>query len=465
MKINRIQLHHLIVQRILKITPSALLAMGFVIFILLGAILLWLPAANQEGRIQWIDALFTATSAVCVTGLAVVDTGSTFNLFGQWVIIVLMQVGGLGVMTFSVMLYSAIGRSISFRQRMALQETFAHTNREDIVKLIKTVIMFTMIVEGGGALLLFSRWVFSMPFDQAAHYAIFHSIAAFCNAGFALFPDNLVRYSGDWLVCLTVCVSIVLGGIGFPVVHDIYNRIKDHNHRRYRFSVQTKTVLITTAFLIVVGAVVFYMVEHRHLLYDRPIDEAILIALFQSITARTAGFNTVDIGLLNNATLMMITTLMFFGASPGSTGGGVKTTTLALIGAFTWSRVRRKKRVDLFKKSIPTETVSRSVSLILVCIGFVGTVLFLVLLGDALGIGTGPGVDNRFIVYLFEAISAFGTVGLSMGITPHLSTWGKSLIMLLMLVGRVGILTFAYIVIGGGITNGIEHSEENIMIG
>ncbi len=228
---------------------------------------------------------------------------------------------------------------------------------------------------------------------------------------------------------------------------------------------QTKTVLLTTIILIIAGAGVYWFLEYGHSLAGKSVSESFLVSLFQSITCRTAGFNSTDISSLNPSTLTLMLGLMFFGASPGSCGGGVKTTTLALIVFFTWSRIRSKRRVNISNKSIPAETVSRSLSLTLVAASLISVILFLILAGDTVT-GTHPSVGGEmFLPYLFETVSAFGTVGLSMGVTPTLSAWGKLLIVLLMLIGRVGVLTFSYIIIGGGIANGIEYSEENIMIG
>jgi len=449
----------------LNMHPAAMIIFGFVGVILAGAGLLMLPAATRSGHIPAIDALFTAASAVCVTGLTVLDTGGYFTVFGQFIILFLIQIGGLGVMTVSVMLFKLIGKNISFRQRMAIQDVFAHTPREDIFQMMRTIFVFTAAVETIGAACLFVRWQQQMPAGRAMYQAIFHSVSAFCNAGFSLFSDNLMKASGDWTVNITVCLLIILGGIGFPVVHDIYYRVKTRRVKRSKLSVQTKTVLVTTAALIVSGAIFFWLLETGHAMAGRPVSESILVSVFQSVTCRTAGYNTIDIASLHDATLILMIFLMFFGASPGSCGGGVKTTTLALILSFTISRVRRKKRVNLFKKSIPVETVSRSLSLVLVCGALIGVVLFLMLAGDAVQGNVTGGNQGRFLGYLFEAVSAFGTVGLSMGVTPTLSAWGKSWIILLMLVGRVGILTFSYIVVSGSASAGIEYAEENVMIG
>lgn len=451
--------------RILKLHPAALVLASFLFTIALGTILLKMPIATQTGYMAWVDALFTATSAVCVTGLVVVDTGSYFTPFGQFVVLVLIQIGGLGVMTISVALFQWIGRSISFRQRMVMQDLFAHTPREDIFNLIRSVVLLTLGAEAIGAVFLTIHWSRELPFLPAVYTAVFHSISAFCNAGFALFSDSMVRYSNSLLLNATFCGLIVSGGIGFPVLYDLQCRFFRRKEKRTRLSVQTKTVLLTTLILIASGALMFSVLERQFAGEQQSTAHHILTAVFQSITCRTAGFNTVDIASLRDATLAMMIFLMFFGASPGSCGSGVKTTTLALITVFTMSRIRRRLRVNLFRKSIPVETVNRSVSLILMSIGIICAVMFLLLVGDASGGLELPGHHDLFLAYLFETVSAFGTVGLSMGVTPFLSIWGKCWIVCMMIIGRVGVLTFSYIVVRNGTANGIEYSEENLMIG
>jgi trk system potassium uptake protein TrkH len=451
--------------RILKSHPATLVLTSFLLTITAGALMLKLPVATKTLHVSWVDALFTATSAVCVTGLVIVDTGSYFTVFGQCVILLLIQIGGLGVMTISVALFRWIGRSVSFRHRMVMQDLFAHTPREDIFGLVKSIVLFTFGAEVIGAVLLTIHWSSELPFWRAAYTAIFHSVSAFCNAGFALFSNSMVRYSDNFLLNTTVCILIVMGGIGFPVLYDLESWFVRRKEKRVRLSIQTKTVLMTTIALIISGALMFAFLERQALENSHSLSHRILAPLFQSITCRTAGFNTVDIAALKDATLAIMIFLMFFGASPGSCGGGVKTTTLALLTAFTFSRVRRRQRVNMFKKSIPGETVTRSISLILVSIGIICMVLFLILAGDSVSGHEVVGPRRSFLVYLFETVSAFGTVGLSMGITPELNTWGKFWIILTMIIGRVGVLTFSYIIVGTGTTNGIEYSEENLMIG
>jgi trk system potassium uptake protein len=450
----------------LKMNPAVLVLGSFLFLILVGTVLLRLRISTTTGHISWIDALFTTTSAVCVTGLAVVDTGTYFTTFGQCVILGLIQIGGLGVMTISVALFTWIGKSVSIRHRKAMQDTFAHTPRQDIYNLVRSVIVFTLGTELTGAALLTFHWSQEMPLPQAMYNGGFHAVSAFCNAGFALFPDNLMQYNGSWILNLTICGLIVVGGIGFPVLYDLQHWFQVRRKRPVRLSVQTKTVLVTTLILIVAGALMFALMES-----DSPgvagqsLSQRILIPLFQSITCRTAGFNTIDIGTLREVTIVMMIFLMFVGASPGSCGGGVKTTTLALLTLFTISRIRRKKRVNMFKKSIPEATVTRSMSLIILSTTIIGTVVFMLLLSDSYMMVEGVRTRINTLQYLFETVSAFGTVGLSMGITSAMTAWDKCWIVLVMIIGRVGVLTFSYIVVGSDSTSGKEYSEESMMIG
>jgi trk system potassium uptake protein TrkH len=451
--------------RILHLHPATLVLCSFLLVIVTGTFLLQLPMATAAGHMPWHDALFTATSAVCVTGLVVVDTGRFFTRFGQLVILALIQIGGLGLMTISVTLFTWIGRSVSFRQRMIMQDLFAHTPRSDIFDLVKSIVLFTAVAECIGGVILTVFWSSEMPLRQAAYTGFFHAISAFCNAGFALYANSMMPYSGDLLLNGTLCVLIVVGGIGFPVLYDLQCWFKFRKRQRCRLSIQTKTVLLTTAILIAAGAGMFAFLEQFAAGAPSSLGHRILTPLFQSVTCRTAGFNTVDIAALKDATLAMMIGLMFFGASPGSCGGGVKTTTLALLTAFTLSRLRRRRRVDLFKKSVPHETVTRSISLVLVAIGVIGLVLFMILVGNAVDGSHTVHARGAFLPLLFETVSAFGTVGLSMGVTPDLNLWGQCWIIAMMLIGRVGVLTFAYIIVGSGADNGVEHAEENLMIG
>ncbi|MBW2576309.1 MAG: ATPase [Deltaproteobacteria bacterium] len=447
-----------------KMHPGTILLSSYLVTIGVGTFLLLLPASTVSGSISFINALFTSTSAVCVTGLIVVDTGSYFTFFGQNIILALIQLGGLGVMTVSVTIFLLIGKRVSFKHRMAMQDLFAHTPREDINQLVKSILWFTVIAEISGILLLTFHWAKEYPLTKALYLAVFHTISAFCNAGFSLFTNSFMDYTNDVFLNIVICALIIFGGIGFPVVYDIYKTVFRSQGRRVRLSVQTKTVLITTFILIIGGMAVFWSVEQNTSIHGCSFVGRFLTSLFQSITCRTAGFNTINIATLGNATLAFMIFLMFFGASPGSCGGGIKTTTLAVLSKFAWSRIKNKIRVNLFKKSIPKDTVTKSISLVVISIAIIVTVFFLLLLSMPENIRY-SGHHSQFLSYLFEVVSAFGTVGLSMGATTKISCLGKVLIIIMMLIGRVGVLTFSYLIAGVELTNGIEYAEENIMIG
>lgn len=443
--------------------PAALLLLSYLLAIIIGTGLLVVPASTVDGRIALIDAVFTATSAVCVTGLIVVDTGSYFTHFGQLVILSLIQLGGLGIMTVTVMLFQIIGKRVFFQQRMALQEVFSHTPRADIYNLLRSIFIFTALIEIIGAALLFFYWLPDHPPAKALYLAVFHSISAFCNAGFSLFANSFAAESASVPLNAIICVLIVLGGLGFPVVYELYRRRRPMDGGRPRLSVQTKTVLITSTLLIAGGASLLLMSEVRS---DNIMGagEKLLVSIFQSITCRTAGFNTVDMVTLNSASLVLMMFLMFFGASPGSCGGGVKTTTLAVLATFSLSRLKRRTRVNMFKHSIPEDTVSKSISIVVLSVAIISSAIFLILFFDPAHGGDISG-QRKFLSYLFEVVSAFGTVGLSMGITATLNDFGKAIIVVVMIIGRVGIPTFTYLIAGPSLTKGIEYAEENLMIG
>lgn len=451
-----------ILRQLSRLHPANLLLLSYLAAITLGAGILMLPAATVSGHIAPIDALFTSASAVCVTGLIVVDTGNYFSPFGHGVLLVLIQIGGLGIMTISVTLFQIIGKKVFFQHRMAMQEVFSHTPREDIYALLRSIFLFTAVAELAGVAILFFHWWGAHPAPDALKLALFHSVSAFCNAGFSLFETSFVNESASWVLNGTVGGLIVFGGLGFPVVYELWRRLT-HRSNRPRFSVQTKTVLLTSGVLVGTGAIIFYIAESGRLQpYDLP--HRMLIAIFQSITCRTAGFNTIDIGSLNSATLTLMMFLMFFGASPGSCGGGLKTTTLAVLTGFSWSRIKRYSRVNLFQKSLPEDTVNRSISLIVLSIGIIAAALFAILIFDPVH-GSGTLGHRQFLSYLFETVSAFGTVGLSMGATPLLNPIGKAILIAVMIIGRIGVPVFTYIIAGAEPRKGITYAEENLMIG
>jgi trk system potassium uptake protein TrkH len=454
----------LVLRKLRAIHPAALILFSYLFAMGAGTFMLLTPYATVEEHISFIEAMYTATSAVCVTGLTVVDTGTYFSLFGQLTILLLIQLGGLGIMTVSVTIFHLVGRKVSFHQRMAMQQTFAKTPRGDLYNLLKSIFLFTGIAELSGTILLFIHWSREYAFGEALYMAAFHSVSAFCNAGFSLFSNSFMDYRGALLLNLTICGLIVFGGIGFPVVYEIYGRIFREKRTGFKLSVQTKTVLITTAVLIISGMFLFLFLESHKTLKECLPGDSWQAALFQSITCRTAGFNTIDMADLGNATVALMIFLMFIGASPGSCGGGIKTTTIAVLGMFILSRLRSRIRVNMFKKSIPKETISKSLSIVILAVGVISMMFFLLLISQHSEL-INTATNNEFQSYLFEVVSAFSTVGLSMGVTADINKWGKLLIMMTMLVGRVGVLTFSYVIAGAAPLKGIEYAEENIMLG
>lgn len=441
--------------------PTTLLLLSYLAAIIAGTLVLMLPPATVSGHISLINAFFTATSAVCVTGLIVVDTGSYFTLFGQGVILFLIQIGGLGIMTISVALFQVIGRKVVFQQRMAMQEVFSHTPREDIFYLLRSVLFFTLTIEAAGAVILFFYWQGTVPFTQALFNAVFHSVSAFCNAGFSRFSDSLMSGQTSLILNATIGGQIVLGGLGFPVVYEIFSRF--FMGKSGKISIQTKSVVLTTIGLTLAGMLVI-LVSERTLISSLGWKSGLLASVFQSITCRTAGFNTLDIASLNTATLLFMMFLMLVGASPGSCGGGIKTTTFAVLTTYSWSRLIRRKHVNLFSKTLPDETVSKSLFVLLFSLTTICLAVFIILFIDP-DHGTRIPGNRQFLSFLFETVSAFGTVGLSMGVTPELTLPGKLVIIALMIIGRVGVPAITYIIVGGAPKKGLQFAEENLMIG
>lgn len=419
----------------LKLDPPKTLVLGFALIILIGTMLLTLPSATVNGQgLPWLDALFTATSATCVTGLVVVDTGTTFTLFGQIVILSLIQIGGLGFMTLATFFALIMRKRISLRERLLLQESLNTVSMEGVVRLAKMILIFTAITELIGGVLLSIRFSFDFPIGKAIFYGFFHAISNFNNAGFDLMGEfsSLTRYVDDPLVTLVVCSLIVLGGIGFIVVSDVYDYRYTH-----RLSLHTKVVLATTATLITVGTVLIFFLEYSNPKTLQPLSllGKVFGSLFQSVTARTAGSNTLNIGDMNQSSLFLIILLMFIGASPGSTGGGIKTTTFAtLIGAVV-AQIKGKEDVIFFRQRILPHMIYKSLTVTMIGLFVVMAVTMVLSI-------TEPGAEFQKI--LFEVTSAFATTGLSMGLTPGLSPLGKFLIVLTMFAGRVGPLTIAF---------------------
>ena len=443
------------------LSPSRIFVLSFAGVILAGAVLLWFPFSATKGHLTFMDALFTSTSAVCVTGLGVIDTGKDLSIIGQVITLFLIQTGGLGIITFSTVFFVLMGRGISFREREIVQSTFLYTFRRDFMVIAKSVLWFTLVTESLGAFFLLIRFSQDFPMGRAIYQAIYHAVSAFNNAGFSLFSDNLMSYQGDPIVNFTIMGLIVHGGIGFIVQYEILSWLK---RKQKRLSVHTKIAVITTAILITSGTLLFYVFERNHIIKDVPVLNKFLASLFQSVTPRTAGFNTVDIGLLTNASLLLMIVLMFIGASPGSTGGGVKTTSAALLGLLMWNRLKGNTEVNVFNRTVPREIVGRCVSIIFASAFSVAIIWSVLLIAEEWNL---PPLETRqhFVEYLFDTVSAFGTVGLSMGVTPKLNDIQKLALVLMMFVGRVGPLTLAFSLSREAGRKAITFAEEGVMVG
>ncbi len=455
-----------VLMRVKAFSPAQALMFSYALAILTGAVLLATPMAANGSPLSFLDALFTATSAQCVTGLVVVDTGTRLSLFGQGVVLLLIQIGGLGITTFSVYLFIYLRVGVSARGRWIINETLMHTPISSWRELINDIVIMTLIIEVVGTVLLSAAFIPQLGFWPGLYSAVFHSISAFCNAGFSLFPDNLVGFRNDSLVNVTIMALITLGGIGFLVIRELLQvgRIRvRHRKQKVKLSLHTKIVLVTSGCLIVYGAVVIGWLEMHGALAGRPLMEGVWTALFQSVTARTAGFNTIDLNVLRAPTLFLMIFLMFVGASPGSAGGGVKTTSLALFLAIFYSRLKGSPHTNIFRRTIPTDVITKALALVILASILIGIALFGLLIVQAPDIAH----ENKreFLSYLFETFSAFGTVGLSIGATAKLSVLGKWIIILLMFAGRVGLLTVAFAIAGRMRRHATQYAEENIMIG
>ncbi|HPI15928.1 MAG TPA: TrkH family potassium uptake protein [Spirochaetota bacterium] len=441
-----------------SVHPINKILLSFVALILSGALLLKIPFATTEG-ISFVDALFTSTSAVCVTGLTVLDTAGRFTFFGQAVILLLIQFGGLGIMTFSIALLSALSGSISIKWRFTFESFYSDIHRLPIKRLLSRVVLYTFVIETFSAAALFSQFVPTQSVPEAAWNAVFHSVSAFCNAGFSTYTENLVGYNENPIVLLVIAANIITGGLGFLVLSELSRTRFRRRKFLSQYSLHTRLVIALTAFFIALGTAGFAALEWNNALLDFSPIGKIINSFFQSVTCRTAGFNTVDIASLRETTLFMMIFLMFTGGSPGSIAGGVKTTTMAVVWLLLVMKFRGRGRIVLWGRALDPDTVEKSTSLFIMALIFVSTSTFMLLL-----VGT-PAVKNIFLSALFEVTSAFGTVGLSTGLTPALSDTGKLLLCAVMYTGRLGPLTLISALTTGKKQLDIGYPEEHIMIG
>lgn len=437
-----------------RLAPPQLISLSFIFVILMGTGFLLIPEATVSGNISFIDALFTVSSATCVTGLIVVDTGSYFTRFGQMVILILIQIGGLGLMTITTFFALLLGRGMSVRESVVMREALNIKLISRIPNLIVSILIVTFVSEALGALLLWIAWSGFDKFEWGSvlYYSIFHSISAFCNAGFSLFKNNLEDFRGDFITNITVTSLIIFGGLGFIA---IINLIRTFIFRQGKITLHTKLVLIVTFVLIISGTFLILWIEWNNAFGDLPFSGKLMAAYFQSVTPRTAGFNTVNISQLTYASYFLIIIFMFIGASPGGTGGGIKTSTVGVIIASIRSMLKGRSTTEIFKRNIPRDIINSAFVLIIMVLIILSVFTFILLL-------TQKGEPMHI---LFELFSAFGTVGLSAGMTPNLTTLGKLIIILTMFMGRIGPVTLALALSQKREKATYEYPDESVMIG
>ena len=445
-----------------KMEPTQIMVIGFAIVILIGAILLSMPISTQNGEsIGFLDALFTSTSAVCVTGLIAVDTSTYWSFFGQLIIITLIQIGGLGFMTVTTLFSLIIKKRINLKERLLIQESLNQIDLSGLVKLTRYILLTTFFIEGTGALLLSTVFIPQFGILNGIWYSIFHAISAFCNAGFDLMGvvsgpfSSLTYYVNNFTITITISLLIILGGIGFPVILDVIR-----NKKLSKLTIHSKVVLFSTIVLIAFGMLFILLLEYNNpnTLGKLGFGGKILASLFQSITIRTAGFNTIDLAAMRESSIFVMIILMFIGASPASTGGGIKTTTIATLILTVKSFILEKQDIEVCKRRISETTVKKSLGIFLIGITIVvmGTLIISI---------TDP--DFSLLEVEFEVVSAIATVGLSIGGSPNLSVLGKIFIMLFMFMGRVGSLTIFMALASRGVKNNppITYPEGKIIVG
>ena len=439
----------------IKLNPSRILAIGFLSLILIGTFLLMLPISTNEGHeLSFIDALFEATSAVCVTGLVVVDTGTTFTVFGEMVLLFLIQIGGLGFMTIGVIIAIFLGKNIGLKGRLVIQESLNQLSLEGMVRLVKFVLIFTLIIEGIGAVVLSIRWANEFGFPESIYYGIFHSISAFNNAGFDILGNfrSMTEYVGDFTIITTLSSLLIIGGIGYTVILDIWKK-----KSLKKLSLHTKLVLWITLILNVLGTILILVLEYNNpgTLGGLSIKDKILGAYFHGVVPRTAGFNSLNMPDLTMSSQFVTIMLMFIGGGSGGTAGGIKVTTFVIILLAVWNLIRGNDDVNIMERRLPKDLVYRAFAITVYSVGIVSLMIFILTITEE--------APLNFI--LFEVISAFGTVGMSLGLTPELSTIGKVVIIFLMFIGRIGPLTLAFALAKKNNKLPYKYAEEKIMIG
>lgn len=437
-----------------RFSTTQLIVFTFLALIACGTFLLMLPIASSKGEsLSFINALFTATSASCVTGLVVVDTGTYFSTFGQLVIIALIQLGGLGIMTFAMLFSVVIGKKINLQDRLRIQESLNQDEIDGVVRLCLRVVKYTFAIEGVMGTFL-AIYFFSLYGPKGIYMGYWHAISAFCNAGFDIMGEfrSFTMLKGDWVVNILITTSIILGSLGFAVMEDIV-----HKESFSKFRLHTKIVLWTTAILILGGTLALWILEagNTETIASLPTSEKFLTCYFQSVSPRTAGMNTLPLDKMRDSSLFLTIVLMFIGGSPASTAGGVKTTTIAIIVLGIWVFLRGKNGVTLYSRRVGTDTVYKAFVIVTMGVLWITLATFFLAYFE----------NDRFLNMLFEVTSAFATVGLTMGETQRVCDASKLVLILTMFIGRVGVLTFAMALMSKKKSSRIKYPEEHITIG
>lgn len=440
-----------------QLSSSRKMILGFIGSTVLGSLMLMLPVSLQDGQsISLLTAFFTITSAICVTGLSVVDVSKVFSPVGWTIILIFIQLGGLGIMTFSSTLFLITGKRMTFSERMTLKDERNADGSEEIKIFIKKIYRTVFIIESIGAVLLTYFFIKEMnfPFGKALYYGIFHSISAFCNAGFSLFSTGLEGFAGNVLLNLSIAYLIILGGIGFAVINSFILAVRKGINK---FNLTSKLAILISVFLTFGGMLAIFILEYNNpqTIGNFSLSNKVIASFFQSVTTRTAGFNTIPLGNLKDGTVFLFYILMFIGASPGSTGGGLKTTTIGVISFYVIGIVKGRQNIELFNRRIAWDILNKALAILVISLVYIGVVIMLILTYDKFGLKE----------IIFEVISAFATVGLTLGITAELNTFSQLLLIITMFVGRLGPMTFALAIGEKKLKEQYEYPKENIVVG
>jgi trk system potassium uptake protein TrkH len=446
----------LAIQRRSNMTPQQVMLIGFAVVILIGTLLLLLPISSAtKENISWINALFTATSAVSLTGLTVIDINNNFSTFGQTIILLLIQLGGLGFMMFGVMFSLLLGRQITLKDRLLIQEATKAFSIQGMVKLAMHIILITFILEIIVAVILAVHWSAIYNWKLAIYQAVFHSISAFNNSGMSLFSNSLRAYLGNPLVNICITSLSLIGGIGFTVLLDIY-----HNRRWKKLSLHSKLVLLTSGILLLVGFIIILSLETYNpaTLGQLTWGKRIWAAWFQTVSPRSSGFYTITTSTLLPSTLLLMILLMFIGSGPGSTGGGIKLSTFSVVVMAIVNLFKGNKDVNILKRRLNSQLVTNAIAIAILAVSIIFLITFCLIVSE-------NNIHQPAMAIFFEVVSAFGTAGLSMGITPMLSDLGKCLLVVTMFIGKIGPLTIVFALAAGTMEKRIRYPEDRVLIG